>query len=147
MPSEATENYVAEILRLEEAGITATTSTLATRLGVARPSVTGMLKKLASEKLVRREPYRDAHLTRRGRTIATRVLRRHRLIETFLVDTLGLPPDRVHEDAHRIEHALSDEIVDRLERWLGHPTIDPHGSAIPPRDPSDPDPADNEETT
>ncbi len=141
MPSEATENYLTEILRLEESGVTATTSEMAARLGVARPSVTGMLKKLVAEKLVRREPYREAHLTPRGRVIASRILRRHRLVETFLVETLGLAPDRVHEDAHRIEHALSDEVVDRLDHLLGHPTSDPHGAAIPARDSSTTDPA------
>ena len=137
MPTEATENYLAEILRLEESGTPATTGALADRLGVARPSVTGMLKKLARDDLVSRRPYQDAQLTPRGRRIAQRMLRRHRLVEMFLVDTLGLEPDRVHAEAHRIEHALSDEVVDRLDDWLGNPTVDPHGTPIPPRDSGD----------
>jgi DtxR family Mn-dependent transcriptional regulator len=130
--SEAVENYLTEILRLEEAGGEASTSELADRLQVARPSVTGMLKRLADDDLVTYEPYRAVRLTRRGRRTARAMLRRHRLVETFLVRALGLAPDRVHEEAHRWEHALSDEVVDRLDRWLGHPTTDPHGTPIPP---------------
>jgi DtxR family Mn-dependent transcriptional regulator len=70
-------------------------------------------------------------LTGRGRTEALRVIRRHRLVETFLVDVLGMPPDAVHQEAHRLEHALSDEVVERLDAWLGRPARDPHGQPIP----------------
>jgi len=131
MLSESVENYLSEILRLEEAELAATTSVLADRLGVARPSVTGMLKRLAEERLVTYEPYRAATLTNRGRRSARATMRRHRLVETFLVDVLGMSPDRVHEEAHRLEHALSDEVIDRLDDWLGRPDRDPHGSPIP----------------
>jgi len=131
MPSEAVENYLTAILRLEEAGEVASTSLLAARLQVARPSVTGMLKRLGDAGLVDHEPYRGARLTARGRRSARAVIRRHRLVESFLVGTLGMDPDAVHDEAHRLEHALSDEVVDRLDAWLGHPEHDPHGQPIP----------------
>jgi DtxR family Mn-dependent transcriptional regulator len=131
MLSEAVENYLSAILRLEDAGQAATTSALADHLRVARPSVTGMLKRLAGDGLVTHQRYRGVRLTGRGRRAAQQVLRRHRLVETFLVTILGMPADRVHAEAHRLEHALSDEVVDRLDAWLGRPDHDPHGSPIP----------------
>ncbi len=133
MPSESVENYITEILRLEEAATPASTSELAERLQVARPSVTGMLKKLETEGYILREPYRAVRLTRRGRRAARTVIRRHRLIETFLVETLGMSPHEVHEEAHRLEHAMSEEVIERLDRWLGRPELDPHGRPIPGR--------------
>jgi DtxR family Mn-dependent transcriptional regulator len=131
MMTESVENYLTEILRLEETGDQATTSVLADRLHVARPSVTGMLKRLADAELVDHERYRGARLTVRGRRVALAVIRRHRLVETFLVDILGMAEHRVHEEAHRLEHALSDDVVDRLDMWLGRPRQDPHGRPIP----------------
>lgn len=131
MMTESVENYLTEILRLEETGDQATTSVLADRLQVARPSVTGMLKRLADAELVDHQRYRGARLTVRGRRVALAVIRRHRLVETFLVDILGMPEHRVHEEAHRLEHALSDDVVDRLDMWLGRPRQDPHGRPIP----------------
>ena len=131
MMTESVENYLTEILRLEETGDQATTSALADRLQVARPSVTGMLKRLADAELVDHQRYRGARLTVRGRRVALAVIRRHRLVETFLVDILGMPEHRVHEEAHRLEHALSDDVVDRLDMWLGRPRQDPHGRPIP----------------
>lgn len=133
MHSESVENYLTEILRLEEAGTAATTGALAERLGVSRPSVTGMLQRLDETGLLVYERYRATALTRRGRRVARSVVRRHRLVETFLVDVLGMSPDRVHAEAHRLEHALSDEVIERLDDWLGRPTKDPHGSPIPGR--------------
>lgn len=129
--TEAVENYLTEILRLEEADTPASTSVLADRLGVARPSVTGMLKRLASDRLLVHEPYRAVVLTRRGRKAARAVVRRHRIVETFLVDVLKMSPDKVHPEAHRLEHALSDEVLERLFAFLGSPEHDPHGSPIP----------------
>ncbi len=133
MLSESVENYITEILRLEEAATPATTSELAERLQVARPSVTGMLKKLEAEGYILREPYRAVRLTRRGRRAARVVIRRHRLIETFLVEALGMSPAKVHEEAHRLEHAMSEEVIERLDHWLGRPELDPHGRRIPGR--------------
>ena len=131
MLTESVENYLTAILRLEDQGEAATTSLLADRLEVARPSVSGMLKRLAAEDLVTHERYRGARLTDQGRSAALQVIRRHRLVETFLVNILGMPEDRVHAEAHRLEHALSDEVVDRLDLWLGRPAHDPHGQPIP----------------
>ena len=93
-----------------------------------------MLKKLAREGLVDHQPYRGASLSRQGHSLAIGIVRRHRLVETFLVSALGLPADRVHAEAHRLEHALSDEVVERLDHWLGRPALDPHGSPIPRAD-------------
>jgi DtxR family transcriptional regulator, Mn-dependent transcriptional regulator len=133
MPSESVENYLTEILRFEETGRAAASSELAERLEVSRPSVTGMLKKLEGEGYIFREPYRAVRLSRKGRRTARAVIRRHRLVETFLVEALGMHPDRVHEEAHRLEHAFSNEVIERLDAWLGHPDKDPHGSPIPGR--------------
>ncbi len=133
MLTESTENYLTELLRLEEREVPATTSELAARLGVARPSVTGMIKRLAAAGLVVHERYRGIGLTGSGRRAARCVLRRHRLIETFLATVLGVPADRVHAEAHRLEHAMSEDVVDRLDRWLGQPSHDPHGTPIPGR--------------
>jgi len=129
--TEAVENYLTAILRLEESGAAATTSALAVHLAVARPSVTGMLKRLAVDGLVTHQRYRGAQLTTAGRRVACAVIRRHRLMETFLVTVLGMATDQVHAEAHRLEHALSDEVVERLDVWLGRPERDPHGQPIP----------------
>ena len=131
MLTEATENYLTEILKLEESAGEATTSVLADRLAVARPSVTGMLKRLADEGLVEHRPYRCTRLTAAGRLAALEVRRRHRLVETFLVQTLGMDPERVHDEAHRWEHVISPEVLDRLDDFLGRPERCPHGSEIP----------------
>jgi DtxR family Mn-dependent transcriptional regulator len=128
---EAREDYLTALLRLGEGGAAVTTNALAARLGVAPASATGMLKALARQGLVEHQLYRGAQLSQRGRTRALGIVRRHRLVETFLVSVLGLPPDRVHAEAHRLEHALSDEVVERLDHWLGRPALDPHGSPIP----------------
>jgi len=129
--SESVEDYLTAILRLETGGRAATTSVLAAHLAVAPPSVTEMVKRLDADGLLVHLPYRGAQLTDRGRRRAQAVLRRHRLVETFLVDVLGMPADRVHAEAHRLEHALSDEVIERLDAWLGRPARDPHGQLIP----------------
>lgn len=131
MLTESTADYLTEILRLEEAGEPASTSVLARRLQVSRPSVSGMLRRLADDRLITYAPYQRACLTDRGRRRARAMLRRHRLVETFLVRALDMPADQVHAEAHRWEHALSDDAVDRLDRWLGNPAADPHGTPIP----------------
>jgi len=129
---DSREDYLTALPRPGEGGGAVSTSALAARLAVAPASVTGMLKTLAREGLVEHERYRGAQLSPLGRERALAVVRRHRLVETFLVGTLGLPIDRVHAEAHRLEHALSDEVVERHDRWLGRPRLDPHGSPIPP---------------
>jgi DtxR family Mn-dependent transcriptional regulator len=107
---------------------------LAAQLGVAPASVTGMIRKLDLQGLVQHKPYHGVTLTEAGVREALGLLRRHRLWELFLTDILGLSWDEVHEEAHRLEHATSQRVADRLAEFLGHPEADPHGQPIPPRD-------------
>ena len=90
-----------------------------------------MIKTLALSGLVEYEPYSGVRLTEAGTTLATHVLRRHRLIELFLVEIVGLDWSEVHEDAERLEHAVSDRLIERIDELLGHPSVDPHGDPIP----------------
>jgi DtxR family Mn-dependent transcriptional regulator len=129
--TDAIQDYVKEIYKLEAAGRRPTTSALAEQLGVSPPSVTSMLKKLATLGLVDHERYRGARLTRKGERVALEVIRHHRLIEQYLSQTLGLPIDALHVEADRLEHALSEELEAHIDRSLGFPTRDPHGDPIP----------------
>jgi DtxR family transcriptional regulator, Mn-dependent transcriptional regulator len=129
--TDAIQDYVKEIYKLEASGRRATTSALAERLGVSPPSVTSMLKKLAVLGLAEHERYHGARLTPKGERVALEVIRHHRLIEQYLVKTLGLPIDAVHVEADRLEHALSEELEAHIDRTLGFPTRDPHGDPIP----------------
>src|SRR6266542_2609494 len=122
--SEAVEDYVKSIYALERHGERPiTTSALAERLGVAASSVTAMLKRLDELGLVRYEPYRGATLTPSGEKVALEVMRHHRLIEAFLSEALGMPWDRVHDEAEELEHCIAEK--------LGNPALDPHGDPIP----------------
>jgi DtxR family transcriptional regulator, Mn-dependent transcriptional regulator len=132
--TDAIQDYVKEIYKLEAAGRQPTTSALAARLGVSAPSVTSMLKKLASLELVEHERYHGARLTPTGERVALEVIRHHRLIEQYLSQTLGLPIDALHVEADRLEHALSEELEAHIDRSLGYPTRDPHGDPIPAPD-------------
>ena len=129
--TDAIQDYLKEIYKLENMGRRATTSALAERLGISAPSVTSMMKKLASLDLVEHERYRGATLTKRGERVALEVIRHHRLLEQYLVETLGLTIDAVHAEADRLEHALSEELEAQIDRSLGFPTRDPHGDPIP----------------
>jgi DtxR family Mn-dependent transcriptional regulator len=129
--TDAIQDYLKEIYKLEAAGGRPTTSALAAELGVSAPSVTSMVKKLASLKLVDYERYRGARLTPKGERVALEVIRHHRLIEQYLSKTLGLPIDALHVEADRLEHALSEELEAHIDRSLGFPTRDPHGDPIP----------------
>ena len=129
--TDAIQDYVKEIYTLEAGGQRATTSALAERLEISAPSVTSMLKKLATLGLVKHERYHGATLTDRGERVALEVIRHHRLLEQYLVETLGLPIDAVHAEADRLEHALSEELEAHIDRTLGFPTRDPHGDPIP----------------
>ena len=131
MQSQAIEDYLRAIYELQSTEDQVGTSLLAERLGVTPASVTGMIKKLAEMKLVVYEPYQGVKLTRAGQKIALEVLRHHRLVERFLAEALGVPWDRVNEEAHKIEHVLSEDLEERMDAMLGHPTTDPHGSPIP----------------
>jgi DtxR family Mn-dependent transcriptional regulator len=111
-----------------------TTGALATKLGVSPASATAMVRKLVERGLLDHPPYGAVSLTATGRTRALGVVRRHRLLETFLVRELGYGWDQVHEEAARLEHTVSDLFVERLDRLLGHPAADPHGDPIPDAD-------------
>lgn len=128
------EDYLKAIYDLERAGGAAGTNDLAARLRVAPASVTGMVRRLAEQGLLEYERYRGARLTDAGRRAALRTLRRHRVLEAYLATVLGYPWDRVHAEAERLEHAASDELVDRMAAALGDPAFDPHGAPIPTRD-------------
>jgi DtxR family Mn-dependent transcriptional regulator len=108
-----------------------TPSVLATRLGLVPSSVTEMVKKLSALGLVHHRPYGAVTLTDEGRAAAMRIVRRHRLIETWLVEQFGYGWDEVHDEAEVLEHALSDRMLDAIDAQLGHPTRDPHGDPIP----------------
>jgi len=111
-----------------------TTNALAARLGLAASSVTEMVKKLVAQGLAEHERYGAITLTADGTALALRMLRRHRIIETWLVQTHGYRWDEVHDEAEVLEHALSDRLLDAIDEQLGHPTCDPHGDPIPTRD-------------
>ncbi len=129
--STAVEDYIKHIWKLLSAGRRATTMAIAERMQLGRGTVTGMLQYLAGRGLVEYEPYRGVRLTDAGTKLALRIVRRHRLIELFLVKTLGLGWEQVHRDAERMEHAVSDELIERIDEFLGHPVTDPHGAPIP----------------
>ena len=134
MRSVAEENYLKETYALQLEHNQVTTSMLADRIGHAAPTVTSMLKKLASRKLVSYEPYQGVTLTKSGRAAALEVIRHHRLLETYLTRALGVPWDRVHEEAEKLEHVLSEYLEGLIDEYLGHPASDPHGSPIPTLD-------------
>src|SRR5690349_16378105 len=110
------------------------TNDIAQRLGIAPASVTGMLRRLAEQGLISYERYRGVRLTDSGRRAALRTIRRHRVIEAYLTKALGYPWDRVHDEAEQLEHAASDELIDRMAAAIGEPTTDPHGAPIPTRE-------------
>jgi len=141
MPSLTTENYVKAIYQLsvgERACAIGNgaigTGAIAQHLNVSPGSVTAMLKTLRDAELVEYAPYEGVRLSRSGELLALRVLRRHRLIELFLSQTLNLSWDEVHEEAEHMEHAVSDRLIDRIDDFLGHPQADPHGDPIPRSD-------------
>jgi DtxR family Mn-dependent transcriptional regulator len=136
---ESTEEYLEAIYRLEREGSGVTTSALATELGVAPASVSGMLKKLGGDGYIDHRARGEAKLTQKGLGVAVRVLRRHRLAECFLTQILGMEWDEVHAEACMLEHAISDRVEERLIAVLGDPKTCPHGHPIPPRDLSDPE--------
>lgn len=133
MPSLTVENYLKSILQLaiEEQSEWVSPGRLATALEVVPGTVTNMLKTLSESGLAKYKPYSGVCLTKQGRTLALRMIRRHRLLELFLVRTLDLKWDQVHAEAENMEHAVSDALIDRIDEFLGHPETDPHGDPIP----------------
>lgn len=128
--SPIAEDYLKAIYTLGR-GEPVGTSVLAEALGVAPASATSMTKKLAEARLVDRLPYHGVTLTPAGRRVAIELIRHHRLIELFLHEALGIPWDRVHDEAERWEHVISEEVEARMDEVLGYPTRDPHGAPIP----------------
>ncbi len=132
MTSLAEENYLKAIYKIhEKSGAAVNTSALAETLGVSAASVTDFIKKIAVKKLVSYQKSKGVRLTEQGRYIALSIIRKHRLWEVWLVDKLGFRWDEVHEIAEQLEHVTSDDLIEQLDKHLGHPKSDPHGDLIP----------------
>jgi DtxR family Mn-dependent transcriptional regulator len=127
------ENYIKSIYHLQKNSDTVNTNSLATEMQTSAASVTDMLKKLKGKKLLQYERYRGFRLNETGKKVALGVVRKHRLWEYFLVEKLGFAWDKVHPIAEELEHISSDELIKRLEHFLGNPSFDPHGDPIPDR--------------
>jgi DtxR family Mn-dependent transcriptional regulator len=125
------EDYVKAIYELSRPSGSAAASDVAGRLKVAPPSVSAMVRRLVGQGLVSHEPYRGLHLTKKGRSVALQLVRRHRVIEAYLVTALGYAWDEVHSEAERLEHAASPELINRMAAAIGEPAVDPHGAPIP----------------
>lgn len=137
MISAAAEDYLKAIYKLQkgcESVGRVTTSLVAKRMEVSAASATNMIKKLADRSLLKHTPYRGVELTREGERLALETLRHHRLLELYLSRELGFAWDRVHAEAERMEHAISEEFEERIDRALGHPTVGAHGEPIPTRE-------------
>jgi DtxR family Mn-dependent transcriptional regulator len=128
------EDYLKVIFELEAGDGVAGTTEIASALSIAPASVSGMVRRLAEQGLIEHERYRGVRLTKAGRRAALRTIRRHRVIEAYLTKALGYPWDLVHDEAERLEHAASDELIDRMAAAIGEPTTDPHGAPIPTRE-------------
>ena len=130
------QDYLKHIYELTENGETASTNALAKKLNISAPSVTGMVQKLASAKpaLVEYQKHQGVTLTREGKRAALEVIRHHRLLEAWLVQTLGYSWDEVHEEAERLEHVISEDFERRIAAAMGNPVRDPHGELIPTAD-------------
>ena len=130
------QDYLKSIYELTENGENASTNALAKKLNISAPSVTGMVQKLASAKppLVEYQKHQGVTLTKEGKKAALEVIRHHRLLEAWLVQTLGYSWDEVHEEAERLEHVISEDFERRIAAAMGHPTRDPHGELIPTAD-------------
>ncbi len=129
--SRAVEDYLKAIFKLQAESVQVSTTALAGELDRSAASVTNMVKGLAEQDLLVHQPYHGVRLTPQGESAALKIIRRHRVIETYLIERLGYTWDGVHVEAERLEHAVSDELVDRMARALGDPDEDPHGAPIP----------------
>jgi len=125
------EDYLKAIYAITGQGHPATTSEIARWLDLSPPSVSGMVKRLAEQGLLEYQPYKGVKLTAKGRRGALTMLRRHRIIESYLVERLGYSWDSVHQEAERLEHAVSEVLIERMADALGNPEFDPHGDPIP----------------
>ena len=134
--TQSTQDYLKNIYELTESGESASTNALAAKLKISPPSVTGMIQKLATSKppLVEYHKHQGVMLTRDGKRAALEVIRHHRLLEAWLVQTLGYSWDEVHEEAERLEHVISEDFESRIAAAMGNPLRDPHGELIPTAD-------------
>lgn len=133
--SASNQNYLKAVWSLGEwSDAPVTASTIAQRAGVRLSTASDAIRKLTEQGLLEHSPYGAVKLTERGHRFAVEMIRRHRLIETFLVEVLGYRWDQVHDEAETLEHAVSDFMIDRIDAHLGHPERDPHGDAIPRAD-------------
>lgn len=132
--TRSVEDYLKVIWGLSPEGRPAATSEIAHRLELSAASVSGMIKRLSEQGLLEHVPYRGVQLTGEGRRAALRMVRRHRILEAYLVGFLGYGWDIVHEEAERLEHAVSDDLIERMSVALGNPAADPHGDPIPTAD-------------
>ena len=129
--TRSVEDYLKSVFHLTSQGGFATTSDIAEMLEVAPPSVSGMMKRLSETGLIEHVPYRGVQLTPQGRRAALQMIRRHRILESYLTGKLGYDWGDVHVEAERLEHAVSDTLIDRMAEALGSPRYDPHGAPIP----------------
>jgi DtxR family Mn-dependent transcriptional regulator len=134
MITRAVEDYLKAIYTIQESGARVSTTAIAAKLDVAQASVTGMIKKLAEMKLATHTPYYGVALTKEGEKIALEIIRHHRLLELYLAEAMGYTWDKVHDEAERLEHVISEEFEERIDELLGRPTHDPHGAPIPSKD-------------
>lgn len=132
--NQALEDYLKAIYDILESSEWATTSEIATCMGISAPSVTAMIKRLKKLNLVKYKPYYGVQLTEIGKLAAMEIVRHHRLLELYLFKALNVPWDLVHGEAEKLEHALSEDLEDRIAQVLGNPTTDPHGAPIPTKD-------------
>jgi DtxR family Mn-dependent transcriptional regulator len=132
--TRSVEDYLKVIWSLSPEGRAASTSDIAHRLELSAASVSGMIKRLSEQGLLEHVPYKGVQLTAEGRRAALRMVRRHRIIEAYLVGFLGYGWDSVHQEAELMEHAVSDELIERMSVALGNPAADPHGDPIPTAD-------------
>lgn len=129
----AIQDYLKTIYSISLADEQVSTTSIAHRLGVTPASATAMIKRLAGRGYLKHRRYRGVELTASGRRVALEVVRHHRLLESYLHEALGMEWDCVHDEAEVLEHAISEELEDRIDEMLGHPSRDPHGDPIPPR--------------
>lgn len=129
--TRSVEDYLKSIYHLTSQGGFATTSDIAGMLEIAPPSVSGMMKRLSETGLIEHVPYRGVQLTPQGRRAALQMIRRHRILEVYLTQQLGYDWGDVHDEAERLEHAVSEKLIDRMSGALGDPRYDPHGAPIP----------------
>ncbi len=134
MLSQAIQDYLKAIYNLQKDNDTVSTTAIARELGISGASVTGMLKRLSTMRLVKYHSYKGVKLSKSGRKFALEIIRNHRLMELFLKEHMGFSLEKVHEEACRLEHYISNDFLERVDKLLGYPKFDPHGHPIPNKD-------------